>query len=223
MEEPSLKGVPLFFVHDVTRVRTRSWMFAPRETSVCFDPRVKGFELVAGHHYRLRVLQHSEPSSGVEQNFQVNCDFRGDSLELESAADILVGRYDAVEFTLVAKATGYTELALVANPVRDAAPAPAANQAATQAQPSLWPRIFSARIPIGVRRDRLLLGLEFAARTALAAVAVYAFVSAPTWYDGAHTNAIRTVASALALSALGKIGGLLLKSGSDSKKLIDGL
>src|SRR5262249_26571971 len=81
--------------------------------------QTRGFRLVEGKRYRLRVMEWCEPPLGVATiAAAAAAQFRSDVLHLEGASNLVVGRYDTLEFTLLGNKPGYTELAITVSPLK---------------------------------------------------------------------------------------------------------
>jgi hypothetical protein len=151
--EPNLTGIPFFYVQGF-----RAEDGAVVKTTVVENrfsmtrEEIRGFSLTETERYRMRVVEWSEPPKAVEQpRVEVHCDFNSAQLELEGASDLVVGRYDVIEFTFSARQSGYSEIALKATPLSDTKSSLQGN--APDAPPwTDWPAIFVARVPIVVRR-----------------------------------------------------------------------
>lgn len=164
-EEPKLNGIPLFHVLGFRRETGSS--VPPQAIENRFSPTresIYGFSLVESERYRLRVLEWSEPPRGVNQDtVKVRCEHNADRLSLEGASDLVVGRYDVIEFTFSATASGYSEIALRAEPLPSASDSSSdsADSGSDMPKWANWPTIFVARIPVVVRRRplRFLLAL----------------------------------------------------------------
>jgi hypothetical protein len=106
----------------------------------CKRPRARANKLVEGERYRLRVLEWCKPRDDKQPlAVNVTCKFDERMLQLESAASLVVGKYDVLEFSMLARQPGVGYLELRADPDGKAAASPD------------WPRLFAARVPVGVR------------------------------------------------------------------------
>ena len=198
--EPNLMGIPMFYLLGFQQEDGE--FVSPRSIKNRFsDTRqpIQGFRLVERDRYRLRILQWHEPPQKEPsklspepalapdyQPVRVNCTVNQDSLLLEGASNLVVGRYDVLELTFLARRHGYSELTLRAEPLItesetpdrgkvdqrvDPVPQPAtakdggtapeyqASAAGKPPQQVPWPAIYAVRVPIHVRHNlgRLLL------------------------------------------------------------------
>lgn len=164
-EEPSLSGIPLFYVLGFQSETGIS--IPPSAVENRFSPTresIFGFSLVESERYRMRVVEWSEPPRGVDQTpVKVRCEHNADRLALEGASDLVVGRYDVIEFTFSANQNGYSEIALRAEPLVSTDSTDPSRSGDGPVLPAWanWPSIFVARIPVVVRRRplRFLLAL----------------------------------------------------------------
>jgi hypothetical protein len=198
-EEPNLSGIPLFFVLGFRR-ETGSSM-PPQAIENRFSPTrepIYGFSLIESERYRLRVVEWSEPPKGVDQApVKVHCEHNADRLALEGASDLVVGRYDVIEFTFSAFASGYSEIALRAEPLTSAGDASPESAELGSDLPKWanWPSIFVARIPVVVRRRPLRFLLALLA--GMAGFGLYLF-GAPALAD----ERVKALAELIALGLL---------------------
>jgi hypothetical protein len=163
LAEPSLNGIPFFFLlgfQKPTGKAIKSSVVANR-FSLRRQP-IRGFSLRAGERYRMRVVEWSEPQATTPRpQVRIKCDFNDSQLQLEGAFDLVVGRYDVIEFTFLAAQRGYSEIALRAEPTADAqvrvasreGPGGDANGGSQEsvAPWASWPSVFVARVPIAVK------------------------------------------------------------------------
>jgi hypothetical protein len=213
LHEPKLAGIPMFYV---LGFQNKSGAFvAPDRISKgfsLFKEDIYGFELVEGHRYRLRVVEWCEPPQGLDApGTEVNVDFRPEVLQLEGASNLVVGRYDTLEFTFRAGRPGYTELAITAEPARPSPPASAPNAPAPSPN---WPTLLAARVPTSVRHNKwrlaavLLIGLS----------GVYLFVYGPTLMLHPLGTALQLLGLLLASTALGEYLERFVKLGQALKE-----
>lgn len=159
--EPSLRGIPLFYL---VGFRTEAGAevnsaAVKNRFSLTRREEIHGFSLVESERYRMRVLVWWEPSLGIDQlPVRVNCEFNAALLALEGSSNVVVGEYDMIEFTFSALRSGYSELALRAEPLDKARESKATATTQVEAHPSHgatawaeWPAIFVARVPIVVK------------------------------------------------------------------------
>lgn len=179
-KEPSLEGVPMFRllgfeknrgrIQSAIAIRNRFW--GRRE-------RVQGFRLVEHRRYRLRILEWAEPPrQELLPTVRVQCEFDPNVLDLEGASGLVVGRYDALEFTFVARTPGYIEMAVRAEPLRKDTVAqsqtpPASRLTASGSRWMNWPTILAVRIPLKVSYNKWRIALALAC--GLGGIAAYLF------------------------------------------------
>jgi hypothetical protein len=165
--EPSLSGIPLFYL---LGFRTEGGVVVgPAAVKNRFSmtrEEIYGFRLVEAERYRMRVLEWCEPPPEVKQPpVWVNCEFNATHLALEGSSNLVVGRYDVIEFTFSALQPGYSEIALRAEPLQEqkheTTVAMEAEARAATGSPAWaeWPAVFVARVPVVVRQKarRLLV------------------------------------------------------------------
>lgn len=186
--EPSLTGIPFFFLmgfrsEDGTVIEPHSIQnrFSPTREAI------NGFELRESTRYRMRVAEWCESPKEVEQRpVLINCEYDKTQFALEGSSNLVVGRYDVIEFTFSCLQSGYSEMALRAQPQHDwsgrvssadrtpgcsgrAVPeSPDAKQSEVSGEAVApwdgWPAIFVARVPVIVKPKTV--------RTVLAALAM---------------------------------------------------
>lgn len=159
-----LMGIPFFYL---LGFRTEAGATVkPSAIENRFSPGrepIHGFSLQELERYRMRVLEWCErPKTAPQPRVRLNCDFNESHLALEGASNLVVGRYDVVEFTFTAQQSGYSEVALRADNLeddhkgkeeRDSAAdkhAPAKPRVPSAAWAD-WPTIFAARVPVVVK------------------------------------------------------------------------
>lgn len=183
--ESSLRGIPLFYVlgflaeaGDLVRPSIIQNRFSlTRE-------EIYGFHLCEAERYRMRVIEWCEPSVGISQPpVRVGCQFNPMHLELEGSSDLVVGRYDVMEFTFSALQPGYSEVALNAEPLHVDDPRSirvGGDQAKQQTSEEArawagWPSIFVARIPVVVKvKARQII---FPVLAVFAGIGLYVYVA----------------------------------------------
>lgn len=167
--EPSLNGIPFFYL---VGFRTEEGSVVPTESVQnrfsATRAAIGGFRLRESRRYRMRIAEWCESPKSVEQrSVSINCEFNRTHLALEGSSNLVVGRYDVIEFTFSCLQPGYSEVALRAEPLREAGNAVAKVQtdwegrlAASSAAPwDTWPAVFVARVPVVVyaKPSRILL------------------------------------------------------------------
>jgi len=236
-DEANLSGVPLFYLlgfEDEHRKLIKPSVVRNRFRSAA---AVTGFRLVERARYRLRLLtwNGSYPKAAA---MRVNSHVDPAILSLEGAADLVLGRYDILEYTFVGNKAGYAELGIAAEPIEpigestdDTNDAPANSvlrrMAAslgwrigqTRATPQKketdqwkkWPAIYLARIPIKMRISipRAMLTLLLA----LSGLALY--LGAPQLFPTKAGEPPNTIASGL--QALGLLIAFICVSGITEK------
>lgn len=118
-------------------------------------PRVRGFRLVEGKHYRLRLLEWCETIKGSTRRAKLIVNAAPEVLSLQGSSNLVVGGYDVLEFSFRATRPGYTELSVGVTSLDDAE-----TSAPTRPQPEsrTWPVIYAARIPVEVRHSWARIG-----------------------------------------------------------------
>jgi len=192
LQEPNLATVPMFHVLGFQKAKGSFVEPKPMKHFSISRQKVSGFRLVEGVRYKLRVLGWCEPPPGsVLKSLKVKPDFRPEVLQLYGGSDLVVGRYDIVEFTFQAGRPGYTELAIRAEPLQPSKP-PASDpwsvrRVGKSEKAFDWPAIFSVRVPIRVRINipRVFRALVIAAAGAsiYGLVPLY-FTSYPEFWKG---------------------------------------
>lgn len=163
--EPSLRGVPFFYL-----------MGFYTEQGKFVDPKpilnqfsltkgvINGFKLKEGCRYRMRVAEWCEPAQAVDrQPVRIDCEFDASHFKLEGSSNIVVGRYDVIEFTFACAQPGYSEMALRAEPEsrrqeavgrddgRDSFDVGSSIAIDAETPWDKWPTMFVARVPVVVR------------------------------------------------------------------------
>jgi hypothetical protein len=131
--EPRLHGVPLFHLLGFDRENGARVSSQPIKSPFSSSKvPIHGFELTEGERYRLRLLEWCDHKKGEPQPaFRVDCELANVGLALEGASNLVVGRYDVLEYTLVGEHPGYGEILVRA----EALEATADPQTATDAAP----------------------------------------------------------------------------------------
>lgn len=103
-------------------------------------PLMHANKLVEGERYRLRLLEWCTPRDDTHPPVvNVTCKFDDRMMQLESAASLVVGKYDIIEFSILAKQPGFGYLEVRADPDGNVP------------TPPDWPRLYAARVPVDVR------------------------------------------------------------------------
>ena len=199
-DEANLSGVPLFYLLGFENEARR--LLQPVTVRNLLSIRrasIAGFRLVEGSRYRLRVLTWNGSYPGAAE-MRVRGEFDTSVLSLEGAADLVLGRYDVLDYTYLALKPGYTEIAISSEPVVPAGKAkdgseteiPAAAATPQQAWKS-WPAIYLARVPVSVRLSipRLL------ATAAIGILGSGLYLISPSLFPAAPGRPTTAVASGL--------------------------
>ncbi len=185
--EPNLRRVPLFRLIGFQEsngkfLRTKS--VSPWYT--LSHRRQRGFRLTEGRRYRLRLLEWCETIPGGEPGTPASVTVPPQLVSLEGSSNLIVGKYDVLEFSCTAGTPGNGELAMHVEPPDiasggDKVPGPSkepatetkevsghiqgqsAKTAADQHRASpasrRWPYILAVRVPIRVTQSVLRVGL----------------------------------------------------------------
>ena len=133
-------------------------------------PRRRGFRLVNGKRYRLRVLEWCETIKGSARRAKFAVDAAPQVLTLEGSSNLVVGGYDVLEFLFKTVRPGYTELSAgVASVEGHAEPGRAQPESRT------WPMVYTAQVPVEIRHNWPRVG----ALVALGAVGAFVYTSLP--------------------------------------------
>ena len=210
--EPSLHGVPLFHLLGFDREDGAPLPSEPIKNKFSMSKTpIHGFELTEGERYRLRLLEWCDHKEGEPQPaFRVNCEFANVGLDLEGASNLVVGRYDVLEYTLIGERPGYGEILIRAEALETKAkppggPASAADPTsgraseANLANPSAatkveapaatpgrraWPAIYMARVPVSVAHARwkvVALGVSMLVGLVFYLVVAPKLAASPYW------------------------------------------
>jgi hypothetical protein len=240
-DEANLSGVPLFYVlgfEDEHRKLIKPSVVRNRFRR---NATVTGYRLVERARYRLRLLtwNGSYPRAAA---MRVNSHVDPAILSLEGAADLVLGRYDVLEYTFLGNKAGYTELGIAAEPIEPIGESEEASERAEEPtgivgrvaalvgwrieplrapekRPSTatdqwktWPAIYLARIPIKMRAS-----IPRALLTLLLAISGIAlYLGAPRLFPPAKAGEPpSTIASGL--QALGLLIAFICVSGITEK------
>jgi len=172
--EPTLKGIPFFYLMGF-RTEEGS-VVKPESIQNRFSPTreaIGGFSLKESRRYRMRVAEWCEfPKDMEQQPVLINCEFDKSQFSLEGSSNLVVGRYDVIEFTFSCLQPGYSEMALRAEPLRERIERRPSADAVTKDASTLcaalangkeggskvvaaapwdtWPAVFVARVPVVV-------------------------------------------------------------------------
>lgn len=219
LHEPNLVGIPMFHVLGF-QAEDGAYVAASQigNDFSLFKKRRYGFRLVEGRRYQLRLVEWCEPPRGrTTQNATANVAFRPQILQLEGSSNLVVGRYDTLEFSFVGERPGYTEVALrvepcpgnVIVPEEDGAvratlpvstllPEPGFPGGESKEQP--WPALFAARIPVHVRHN----WMRVASVAAVGLVGLGLFLNGKSLAADPYGPAIQLVGLFLASTAIGE-------------------
>lgn len=132
-------------------------------------PARKGFRLVAGKRYRLRVLEWCETIKGSVRPAKLVVNAPPELLSLEGSSNLVVGGYDVLEFLFKAVRPGYTEISAgVAS--QDEHPAQKA-----ESESRAWPMVYIAQVPVEVRHNWVRVGTL----VGLGAIGAFLYTSLP--------------------------------------------
>ena len=160
-EDHCLLGVPFFFLLGFRTETGTTVKPSVVENRFSFGREaIHGFGLQEFERYRMRVIEWCErPRTAPEPRVRLKCQFQEAHLALEGASDLVVGRYDVVEFTFSARQPGYSEVGLSADRVdmddkkqviKEDDPEAATGPSESPAWAD-WPTIFAARVPVVVK------------------------------------------------------------------------
>jgi hypothetical protein len=164
--EPQLNQVPFFRL--IGFQQKDGEYRDPEDISRSFTvstENTKGFKLIEGERYRLRLLEWCETIRGAGPGAAVTATVPQDLLSLEGASNLVVGKYDVLEFACMARRPGYGELAIRVEPPKTETPgtSPLGKPNDVSSPPPRpadpWPYFYVARVPIHVRHNRLRLTL----------------------------------------------------------------
>lgn len=177
MNEPHLRGLPFFYLLGFQKRSGALAVPSPLKGSFTVSThKINGFELIHGERYRLRLL---EWRSQKEPLYRVLCEVSPGALLVEGRTDLVVGRYDALEFAIMAVSKGYSEVFLSAEPARQSGAEPhqdGSRPAELMAGTAIGrpkagdaaggrPSVYTARVPVHVRGNRLKTFYKWLAAT----------------------------------------------------------
>jgi hypothetical protein len=179
-DEPSLNGIPFFYLlgfraeaGELVKPTVIQNRFSPSREGIC------GFHLLQNERYRMRVIEWCEPPPTLTLPLvDVGCKFDQTHLELEGSSNLVVGRYDVMEFTFSTRQPGYSEIALCAKPLKSADISMVNGEQKTGHQQYAWlswPNIFVARVPVFVKTK--LLKVLISALGILMGLILYLYVA----------------------------------------------
>jgi hypothetical protein len=137
-DEPGLAGIPMFYLLGFQEVLSSTWIQPERVPRFRFwrRNRVSGYRITEGKRATLRVLLSREKGAGDLPVFRANPVLAGSLLRLEGAANLVVGKYDVLEFTVEASRAGIGELGLRVE--------------SEKPDGKTWPQVLAARVPVQV-------------------------------------------------------------------------
>jgi hypothetical protein len=219
--ELNLKRIPLFRIMGFQR---RGGTFlAPKNVTPWYTlskNRIRGFRLTEGRRYRLRLLEWCETISTGEPGIPANVAVAPERLSLEGSSNLIVGKYDVLEFSCLAGRPGFGELAIRAEPTEGtptvgtkakdakgdganaASGAPSVEGGHVGGSPDTrdtsrpWPYVFAARVPIRVTHSLRRIGLT----GVVGAVGLYLYFWTPS----------PSLANAVPIKAGAQLAGLLM-------------
>jgi hypothetical protein len=210
-DEAVLWDVPMFYLLGFQREHGKYADVGPLLRSAWVDdslfrrPRVRANKLVEGQRYRLRVLEWCrpfDPKNPLAVN--VTCKFDDRMLQLESSASLVVGKYDVLEFSFLAKRPAFGHLELRADP--DGKPA----------KPPDWPRLYAARVPVRVRPSVIRLGVV--ALCFVGGILVYQHAAALAAKTKAPESLWQLIGTLLIFVVLGEVVDRFLKFSKDLRE-----
>lgn len=170
LDEPNLSGVPMFHIMGFQKESGKYVQAGKFSTFSSSSAKTNGFSLVEGDRYRLRVLQWREPPPRSKLvAARVVTEFDKNIVRLEGSSNLVLGRYDVLEFPFLGLHPGYSELAIqtdLETGVDDKKTKKETTQdpsATVETQLKSWPTIFTARVPVSVRHNWRRVGGVIAA------------------------------------------------------------
>lgn len=163
---------------------------------------IHGFALQEQERYRMRILEWCErPQNTPDPRVRLNCDFQQAHLALEGASNLVVGRYDIVEFTFLAQQPGYSEVCIRSECLdknnekqeenKNDKEKVERNHSAMPAGTD-WPTIFAARVPIVVKTK----SRRFITAALTSAIGIILYIIVAPQFDSKWQNAVEIVALA---------------------------
>jgi hypothetical protein len=231
MAEKRLSRIPMFHLLGFRKKNERFVAPSPIGGRYTVSKgRVHGFRLREGSRYRLRLLEWCESADDSSPAAKVTANVSPEVLTLEGASNLVVGKYDVLEFAFAARKPGYSELAIRLEPLPLQAQAGSGEVETGASSTSMmpgrdgWPVVYSARVPVQVCHNRWRLG-------AVALVGVLG-LSLYLWHEPVKVLGLRIASP----GALGGLAGLLMlftalgeylqrfaKFSSDVKGILSGL
>lgn len=166
MGEKNLSRIPMF--HLLGFRKKDGGVVAPAPMGGKYtvsEQETKGFKLREGYRYRLRLLEWCESVDDLSPAATVTVNVLPEVLALEGASNLVVGKYDVLEFAFAARKPGYSELAIRLEPMsphnQGAGSGPAdagASEPSVLPRRDGWPVVYSARVPIQVCHNWWRLG-----------------------------------------------------------------
>ena len=223
--EPHLSGVPMFHLHGI--VDRGGGMRKAKEMQNSFartGQTSSGYRLVDGERYRLRLIQwRGRSSANPERRYRAVCEVDEKTVHLEGKSDLVLGKYDVLEYSLRAIMPGYGELLLRADAI---APHAAGAGGSSPPEDVPWPQVYAVRVPVRVRRrwTRVFGALTLAV---VGAMLLLAPSVVPVWFPTLEphlTDAVRTVlqlfGTLFIFVAYGSFLSGYVKFAGDTQKLI---
>lgn len=177
MAEPSLESMPMFFLQGFVSRQGTLRDTTDMENSFSSGGRSgRGFEIVSGERYRLRLIQwmgvtkemRSATAGPSPASYRVVCQVDRDALHLEGQSDLVVGKYDILEYTIKARTRGYSELTLGVEESHLDVPG---HGEGSKKWHEPWPQLYSVRVPVRVRHNRARLFIN--AASAISGLALF--------------------------------------------------
>jgi hypothetical protein len=125
MDEKALTHIPMF---QLLGFQGKDGEFQPpkaiRGLFAASQGAPKGFRIVEGERYRLRILEWCETIKGPSRLARIVAAAAPHVLALEGSSNLVVGGYDVLEFSFRARRPGYTELSIGLETVQGSASTP---------------------------------------------------------------------------------------------------
>jgi hypothetical protein len=139
-KEVLLAGIPMFYLLGFQDAHSWKWSEAKKipRFRVWMDGRVPGYRIWEGSRATLRVLLWREKLTPDQPliAYRANPVTNAELVRLEGAANLVIGKYDVLQFTFEARRPGVGELGLRVDPeVPGTSP---------------WPEVLTARVPLQV-------------------------------------------------------------------------
>lgn len=217
MEEPHLRDVPLFFLQGVVDRRGKEQK--PKEMDNDFAEGGKsgcGFKLTSRKRYHMQLLQwRGEEKKGEEPpTYRVVCSTDPSTVALEGQSDLVLGKYDVLEYAIQAQSPGYSEVSLKVE---------ASDAGGASPEGSRWPELYAMRVPVQVKRDKWrMAGLFVAGLVGLLLYVIPLTPIAPDWVTDRITVLAQLLGLALLFGAYGEVLSGYARFASQAGRLTPG-